>query len=84
MMLRNIHFSDSTFVEHSNSDCLQHNNLHAIIGITDAEPCKEWCAQNDQCGAVAVGFESCFLKGLQCIQDLISNSAVVVYLKETA
>ena len=71
-------------MEHPNSDCLYNNDLDAIIGISDIEPCKKWCAQSDQCGGFTRGIENCYLKGLQCRQDLISSSVGFVYLKETA
>ena len=71
-------------MEHPNSDCLYNNDLDTIIGISDTEPCKKWCAGNEQCGGVAVWKGNCYFKGMQCRQDLFSKSAVVVYLKETA
>ena len=37
-------------MEHQDSDCLYGNDLYDMKDTSDAEPCKEWCACNEQCG----------------------------------
>ena len=60
-------------MEHSNFGCLYGIDLNTWNGISDIEPCKEWCGQNDQCGGFFVTGGRCHFKGLQCRHDLRSD-----------
>ena len=71
-------------MEHLNTDCLNGINLDALIDISDIEPCKERCAQNELCGGITTWNANCYLKGLQCKDDFITSPGGTVYLKETA
>ena len=76
-------FSDTVFVEHTDTDCLNQDDLDNMASTSDAEPCKEWCARNEMCGGFTVWNGACYFKELHCKDDLIWGQYVVTYLKET-
>ena len=70
-------------MEHPDSNCLHGNDLYILRGISDIEPCKERCAQNELCGGITTWNANCYLKGLQCKDDFLTQPGGTVYLKET-
>ena len=71
-------------MEHPDFGCLYGIDLNTWSGISDIEPCREWCAGNDQCGGVVVKYGNCYFKELQCKDDFLTSTGGAVCLKETA
>ena len=78
-------FVGYSFTQNSDQDCLIDRDLHFIASdsSSDYENCKQWCANNNDCGAFTVWNEECYVKRLACKVDLRMKQNARVYLKET-
>ena len=76
---------DYVFVEHLQHNCLGGTNLQITPGCNaeEIEACKELCARNPQYGGFVVYNRKCIFKPQHCKNNIVSESIVDVYLKET-
>ena len=84
---QNIHLSIEPcgYLKHEETGCLPWNDLHSMTsdGTTDHDNCMKWCNNNSECGGFVVNSQNtCYFKSLECENDIITNTNVVLYLKK--
>ena len=65
-------------------DCLYNQNLHHLTSdqASGYENCKEWCADNTDCGGFTGSGDNCYFKRLACKDNVFAQSHTHLYLKE--
>ena len=74
-----IYLLEYQFVEHTNHDCLTGTHTRQFH---DQELCKKDCADDNDCGGIVLAHGKCFVKGLNCKEDLTAMNGAITYIKE--
>ena len=76
-------FVEYQYIRRETTDCITGYDLFVLSGdsASDNEHCKQWCADNNDCGGFTVWSGDCFFKNQNCAADLHPQPGSTVYLK---
>ena len=83
MVMFKMWFIGYRFTRRDTQDCLFRDYLDSMTSNpeSDYEGCKQWCADNTDCGGITAMGDNCNFKGLAC-KDNVFDYWSLLFLKE--